>query len=220
MEIPTKIKGYYKRLEDFEFSSLFGRKKTKGPSSKKRKIFWYVLTVLAYVSIAYGLLKLVGSPQLLGAIRKYGIFGAILSLLIYALLGFTPVTPEPLAVADGVIFGPFWGFMINWVGYTVGAMVEFYLGKGLNKAANLRSRIENFPFGISKLPVDSWWFLILGKLTPLEGGKVANIIAGAYSVPLIKQFWSAVITAWPGALILSYGGNQIILLLHYYSHRI
>ena len=45
-----------------------------------------------------------------------------------------PILPmSPLVAGGGVVFGPFWGALINTVGLTLGAMSAYYVGKALGR---------------------------------------------------------------------------------------
>lgn len=68
-------------------------------------------------------------PAALQAILKpMGSFGVIFFILIQAFQVVVPVIPGGMTCVLGVLcFGPFWGFIYNYVGIVLGSLLIFYL---------------------------------------------------------------------------------------------
>ncbi len=55
-------------------------------------------------------------------------------MLIGLYIVLAPILPmSPLVAGGGVVFGPFWGSLVNTIGLTFGAMSAFYVGKALGR---------------------------------------------------------------------------------------
>ncbi len=143
-------------------------------------------------------------------IRSVGLVGPFVSLGLYTLLSFTPVTTDSLTVINGALFGPLWGSLISWMGNNLAALTEYYLGKSICAISGFDKTRYKLPFGLSKLPVDSFWFLFFGRLIPGYGGKIVSITGGLCNVPFRRYFWSAVITNLIGSIILAVIGFGLI----------
>lgn len=136
-------------------------------------------------------------------IRSAGVLAPLASLAIFTILSFTPITTDALIIINGALFGPLWGSLLSWMGNNFAAIAEYYLGKSICAISGFDKNKYKLPFGLSKLPVDSFWFLIFGRLIPGYGGKIVSITGGLCNVPFKKYFWSAIITNLIGAIILS-----------------
>lgn len=169
--------------------------------------------LLIFVVVIYLLVKNIRSVEM--TIRHAGVAGPLVAIIIYGLFAVTPITTDPLTVVCGVIFGPFLGVLVSWLGNNVAATVEYYVGQRIGKATNLKKKKKDLPFILRFLPIDSPWFLILGRLIPGYGGKLISITAGIYHVPLKRYIWTTVLVNLLGSLLLAFGGYQIIHLFKF-----
>ena len=135
-----------------------------------------------------------------------GVWGLVISIFVYAALGTTFIPSEPLTLLIGAMFGPWVAVLVSWIGNTLAAIVEYYIGQGIGSAANFMEKKEKLPFGLGKLPVDSPWFLIGGRAIPLYGAKAISVVAGVYHVPMLRYLWTTAVTILFGSLVFSFGG--------------
>jgi uncharacterized membrane protein YdjX (TVP38/TMEM64 family) len=66
-------------------------------------------------------------------IRSLGVWGVLLSIALMTVHSFLPFPAEFVAVANGVIYGPFWGSVITWVGAMIGAASAFAVVRVLGR---------------------------------------------------------------------------------------
>jgi uncharacterized membrane protein YdjX (TVP38/TMEM64 family) len=67
-------------------------------------------------------------------LRGYGVFGPIASvLLMMAQVVFAPIPASVVQLANGVVYGKFWGGVLNLVGQMAGAMLAFTIARALGK---------------------------------------------------------------------------------------
>lgn len=145
-------------------------------------------------------------------IRQAGIWGPLVSVFVYVMLGMTVIPSEPITLLIGALFGPLTATLVAGTGNTLAAIVEFYLGRHLGKATNFLEKKEKLPLGLGKLKVESPMFLIGARMIPGYGPKVVSVLAGVYHVPLWRYIWTTAIPVFLGALIFAYGGHGLGLL--------
>ncbi len=179
---------------------------------KKNNKFWALISLVVIIISLYFLVKNTRDVEVI--VRNAGVFGPLVVLLIYAVVALTPIPSDPITVINIALFGPVLGFFISWMGNNIGALMEYYFGAHLSKTTNFKDYKEKLPFGLNKLPVNSPWFLIGGRLIPGYGGKVISIIAGMYRVSVTTFFWTTALTNFLGAILLGFGGYGIINIIH------
>ena len=152
-------------------------------------------------------------PWMEHRVEAAGIAGPILMIFIYAVFSATPFPTDSFTVLCGALWGPLWGTLISWMGNNAAAVVEYFIGVSVGTATNLDLKNKKLPFGLDKVPVDSPWFLILGRLVPGFGGKMVSLLSGIYKVPLWKYIWTAAIGNLVGATILALSGYGLFTIL-------
>jgi len=139
-----------------------------------------------------------------------GILGPSLSVLLMGLLSATPIPTDSIVILNGAIFGPFIGVLVSWLGNDLASVIEYYIGRGLGEATDFEKTKANLPFGLSRFPADSVWFLLFGRLIPQFGGKVVSLTGGFYRVPIVRYLWTAFLSNLFGSLLLAYGGYSLL----------
>ncbi len=167
----------------------------------KKTHFISAVAFIISLLLIYYVAKNIGNVEVF--IHSVGIIGPLVSLALYTILSFTPITTDSLTLINGALYGPLWGSLLSWTGNNFAALTEYYLGKSICAISGFDKNKYKLPFGLSKLPVDSFWFLIFGRLIPGYGGKIVSISGGLCNVPFKKYFWSAIITNLIGAVLLS-----------------
>ncbi|HCS39883.1 MAG TPA: hypothetical protein DIW44_09915 [Anaerolineaceae bacterium] len=185
------------------------------PDKKEsRKKTWITLfTSLAFM-VVIGAIVAFDFERIKTFISHAGIWGLVISVFVYAALGMTFIPSEPLTLLIGAMFGPWTAMIVSWIGNTLAAIVEYYVGQRIGSAANFLEKKEKLPFGLGKLPVDSAWFLIGGRAIPLYGAKAISVVAGVYHVPLYRYIWTTAVTIFFGSLMFSFGGFGLAKLLN------
>lgn len=173
----------------------------------KRKI-WTVVGIVIFAVVIYFLSK--HSNFVTDILYKSGPLAPIVAIVLYPLLAPTPITTDPITVIVGVTYGPLVGALIAFFGNNLAALVEYFLGSKIGKAAKFEEGKEKMPFGLGKLPVNSIGFLIFGRMIPGYGGKLISILAGTYKVPIKRYLWTTAVTNFLGSTILAYGGFSLV----------
>jgi uncharacterized membrane protein YdjX (TVP38/TMEM64 family) len=179
----------------------------------RKKTLTTLFTSLAFMAVI-GVIVAFDFEKIKTFISQTGIWGLVISVFVYAALGVTFIPSEPLTLLIGAMFGPWTAMIVSWIGNTLAAVVEYYIGQRIGSAANFLEKKEKLPFGLGKLPVDSAWFLIGGRAIPLYGAKAISVVAGVYHVPLYRYLWTTAVTIFFGSLMFSFGGFGLAKLFN------
>lgn len=110
--------------------------------TRSTKISWFInglswvilFLTLAGIAMLYIDGYLAQNESLANIIKSMGVWGPILFVLIQILQVAIPVLPGGVTTVAGVaIFGPFWGFVWNYVGICIGSLIGFALAKTYGK---------------------------------------------------------------------------------------
>ncbi len=166
-----------------------------------------VLSVIASSLLAVYLAKNI--DQVESFIAEIGFVGPLVSISLHTLLGASPIPTETLTAINGIVFGPVMGALYSWIGYMLASFVEYFIGVKIGSMSDFESERDKMPFGLGRLPADSPWFLILGRVVPFGGAKVVGVVGGVYRVSLWRFTWTAALATGAGALLFAYGGHML-----------
>lgn len=181
-------------------------------NNNKSKAITIIVVVLTVILIFVFLLS-----SELNVVRDFiqhsGWLGLIVSVLLYALLGASPIPSEPLTVLIATSLGPLTSTLVTGIGNLLSAMIEYYLGHQISNASDFDKQREKLPFGLGKLPVNSPLFLVGARMIPGYGPKFVSVIGGMYRVSLWRYIWTTAIATFAGAALFAYGGFGILKLV-------
>ncbi len=166
----------------------------------------YVLILSVLIMILAAVFFTQDMNKIKSFISEAGIWGVIISIFLYALLGVTLIPSEPLTLFIGALFGPWLATLIAGTGNTLSAMVEYYLGTHIGSATNFQEKKDKLPFGLGKMKVESPVFLIGARMIPGYGPKIVSMMAGMYRVPILRYLWTTAIPIFCGAAVFAFGG--------------
>lgn len=146
-------------------------------------------------------------------IRSLGILGPVAVLGLYAVLGLSPIPADPLTMISGAVFGPLGGGLLAWVGMTLAALIEYFMGTRIADAAEFERRKKQLPWGLDQLPVESVWFLIGGRMLTGAGSKVVSFISGMYRISVARYLWTTALAMAFGAALFTLGGFGLLNIL-------
>jgi uncharacterized membrane protein YdjX (TVP38/TMEM64 family) len=183
------------------------------PTVHKRIIT--ALEIILVVLALYGAYRYASSElaQIKTFIIDSGPYGILLSMILFGLLGATPIPAEPFTILLSTVYGPFWAMVATAIGTLLSALVEYFISRRIGHAANFDAWRQNLPFGLGKAPIDSPAFLIGARVVPGYGSKFVSLVSGFYRVPLLRYTWTTFIATLLGAAVTSYGGYKLVDLL-------
>ncbi len=145
-------------------------------------------------------------------IQNHRFPGIFLCVFLYACLGATPIPSEPFTIILTGLFGPLWTILMVTIGNTAAAFVEYLIGRQVSDITEFTQRKVVMPRFLQNLPVDSPIFQILGRIVPGVGAKFVGITSGIYRISLLTFLWTAILSNFAGAAIVSYGGYGFLKL--------
>lgn len=177
-----------------------------------RAALWLVVSV---VSVLLTLL-LFGNDlrHIQTIIPSLGLLAPAVSIVLYGVLSLTPIPAEPLSLLNGALFGPVVGILVNWMGNNFAAGVEYYIGRDIASPKKKMTKKKQYelPGFFKYIPVDSVWFLLLGRMVPGYGSKVVSFAGGIYNVPLRRYIWTTAVMNLLGSILLALSGHFLIQL--------
>jgi len=175
---------------------------------KKRNTLWLFAGSLIILIFLFYIAKNLKDVETI--IRNAGFAGPLMAIVLFSVFALTPIPAEPLTVFCLFFYGPIIGSTITWIGGTTAALVEYHFGLHMRRIANIENTIKKLPFGLNKMPVDSPYFLIIGRLIPGYGSKIISLVAGIHHVPVKRYLWTTALTNLIGSILLAFGGYHIL----------
>lgn len=148
-------------------------------------------------------------------IQSFGILAPIFFLLLQIIQVIIPIIPGGISCGIGIIlFGPFWGFVLNYTGSMIGAIIAFIMVKKYGHDFVLKfTDQKTYDKYIGWLDRGNKFdkFFTLAILMPGFPDDLLCMIAGLTSMSLKKYVW-IIATCKPLALIAySWGIKEIIV---------
>ena len=139
-----------------------------------------------------------------GYIDSYGIWGPLVLLLIQALITVIPVLPSFLGcIAGAMLFGPVVGFLVNYIGISVGSIADYFLarkfGESLVDKMVKLSKFEDYREKIRKSKSYTT-LLFVAILLPLAPDNFLCYFSGLIKMRA-KKFISIIIVAKPWCIL-------------------
>lgn len=92
-----------------------------------------ILTILGFIGYKKGLFHSIDSFR--DFILSYGIWANIIFMLVQVTQIVVPIIPGGITTVFGVvIFGPFWGFIYNYISICAGSMLVFFISRTFGKS--------------------------------------------------------------------------------------
>jgi len=104
------------------------------------------------------------------------------SIVLMVLHSFVPLPAEIIALANGMLFGPWWGVAVTWIGAMLGAVLAYGLARALGRPA-VRGLIPARHWAkLEAIPVRAGPLLAI-RLMPVISFNLVNYAAGLLGVP-------------------------------------
>jgi len=166
------------------------------------------VNICPLIEIALPSIK-INKTSLINFIHSLGAWGPLGSIGLMIMHSFVPFPAEFLTIANGMVFGPFWGVVITWSGAMLGAYASFGL-----------TRLYGRPFVAKKInssklkKLDHWVqqqgtiSLLLSRLIPLISFNLINYGAGLTKISWWTFTWTTGIGILPITIIMVTMGNN------------
>ena len=143
-------------------------------------------------------------------IRSWGAWGVAASIGLMIVHSFIPFPAELVAVANGMIYGPFWGTAITWVGAMIGALIAFALARGLG-----RPFVDTMVVRYDWRTLDDWaardgWRVVLvSRFIPVIAFNLINYAAGLSRLTWWQFAWTTAVGILPLTVLMVVMGDNI-----------
>lgn len=150
---------------------------------------------------------MVDSASVTRRVRDLGAWAPLAHVALFAVATVLFVPGAVFGVAGGVLFGPWWGTLLNLAGASLGATASFLLARHLvgdwarRKAGN---RVETLIAGVE---AEGWRFVALTRLVPLFPFNLLNYALGVTRIPLGHYVLASLICMAPGTLAIAWLGH-------------
>jgi uncharacterized membrane protein YdjX (TVP38/TMEM64 family) len=158
------------------------------------------------------LLDLLSSTALLEeVVGSWGAWGPLASVGLMVVHSFVPFPAEFLAVANGMVFGLWLGFLVTWTGAMLGALCAFALARWFGamliepllsppKWARMRAWVESGGAGA----------LLTARLIPVISFNLVNYAAGLLEVGWWRFIWTTAIGILPVTIASVLVGSHML----------
>jgi len=146
-------------------------------------------------------------------IRAWSPWAALGSIVLMVVHSFLPFPSEVITLANGMVFGPFWGSVITWVGAMLGAISTFGLGRLLGRPFVYRM------LSASQLLQLSDWSsrqggiaLLIGRLIPVVALNLLNYAAAMTHISWWTFIWATGLGILPLTILLNVFGASVLTM--------
>ncbi|GAB4180807.1 MAG: hypothetical protein Fur0039_25600 [Rhodocyclaceae bacterium] len=149
--------------------------------------------------------------RMVAQMRSWGSWAAAASIALMVLHSFLPFPSEIIALANGMVFGPFWGSVTTWVGAMLGAISTFALVRVLGRPFVYRMLSEN------QLRRLSGWSatrggaaLLIARLIPVIAFNLLNYAAALTDISWWTFIWATGLGMLPLTILLNVFGASVL----------
>ncbi len=166
-------------------------------STRVRAVLGVLLLVALVVLVATGVVP--GAQEIRGSVRDSGAWGALLFVLVYALLAALPTPAGALTIVAGGVFGFVQGLGLVVLGASLGALLGFALARYLGRGAVERltgSRLRS----LDALARDEGYLAVLVlRLLPVLPFSAVHYVCGMSSMRLRTYLVGTVVGIVPAS---------------------
>lgn len=152
--------------------------------------------------------------ELAAWIRSWGMSAVLAAILLMVTHSFIPFPAELAAIANCIVFGPYAGFAVTWIGAMLGACIAFGLARRLGRPFVMSLSHSRFGDRIDRF--DRWMerqgalALLLCRLVPLISFNVINFGAGLSAVSWWTFIWTTGIGIVPVTALMMVLAERLI----------
>ncbi len=140
-------------------------------------------------------------------LRDAGLFGPLLFIALYALAAVLFLPGTVMTLAGGALFGPWWGFLFNLTGATLGATLAFLSARYVSGDWIARRGGVRLQALIRGVEDEGWRFVVFVRLVPLFPFNLSNYALGLTRIPLPHYVLASFLAMAPGAFIYTWFGH-------------
>lgn len=171
------------------------------------------MTVLALAALAYS------EQEALVAFISENIssmpaYASALAIIVWVSLGTVLFIPNTiLFVTSGTLFGFWWAFTFNLIGFGIGSTLAFLISRyGFYEFVRQRahSMLQTFNMRFSNA---GWKAIAIVRVTPVFPSFAVNYLLGITHVRFFDYVWASILFTVPACLILTFVGDASVAIL-------
>ncbi|MGH7125839.1 MAG: TVP38/TMEM64 family protein [Stellaceae bacterium] len=142
-------------------------------------------------------------------VRSWAPWTWLASIALMVLHSFVPLPAEIIALANGMLFGPWWGVVVTWAGAMLGAVLAYGLARALGRPA-VRAFIPARHWArLAAIPVEPGPLLAI-RLMPVISFNLVNYAAGLLGVPWWRFLWTTALGILPIVVTMVVLGRELM----------
>jgi len=131
------------------------------------------------------------------------------SIALMVLHSFVPLPAEIIALANGMLFGPWWGVALTWAGAMLGAVLAYGLARALGRPAVRAFLPARHWARLEAIPVEAGPLLVI-RLMPVISFNLVNYAAGLLGVPWWRFLWTTALGILPIVVTMVVLGRELM----------
>ena len=144
------------------------------------------------------------------AIRAWGAWSVGASIALMVLHSFIPFPAEFLAIANGMVFGPWWGTVITWFGAMLGAAMAFALSRWLGRPFIAKVIAQRNWQTLDRWAAEDGVYVVLvSRFIPLIAFNLINYAAGLSRISWWTFLWTTGVGILPLTVLMVAMGHSI-----------
>ncbi len=183
-------------------------------TSKKRFFFFLLLLIILVAAIRLlGLHDYLDQERLRSGINRWGTWGPLLYIAIFAIAPVLFLPGLPITIAGGLAFGPLWGTVYASIGSTLGAGLAFLVARYFAREAvseMLGARWKRIEEGVAER---GWVFVAMTRLIPLFPFNLLNYAFGLTPIPFATYLFTSWLFMLPGTAAYVVFSSSLIDLI-------
>ncbi len=170
-----------------------------------------VAIIVILAAIVYKVFKMdIGIHEIKSYIDSFGNFAPIVYIIMFSLVPLTLFPDSVLAIAGGLAFGLYKGYIYTAIGALIGGTISFYISRKLGR--NIVKKLTKDKLDNIEVMVNTKGFsiILLLRLIPLFPFDVISYGAGLTSVKYKDFIMATFLGTIPGILVFNNIGAQAL----------
>ncbi len=166
--------------------------------------------ILAGGAFVLGAFHGISADAIEQTIRSWGAWGVLASIGLMVLHSFVPFPAELLAIANGMIYGLFWGTAVTWTGAMLGAYLAFGSARVLGRPfVDLMVSKKNLHVLDEWVATRGGWIIFVSRFMPIIAFNLVNYAAGLTRVSWWTFSWATGLGILPLTTLMVFMGDRI-----------
>ncbi len=144
-------------------------------------------------------------------VEDAGPWAPLIAIAAMVIVSFLPLPAETVAIANGMVFGRLYGFVLTWIGAMVAAFLAFCLARWLGRPLVYRfipnKMLSRFEQAVERRGAP---FLLFVRMIPLVPYTVVNYGSGLSPVRMRTYLWTSAIGMIPPIFIFVSIGAMVM----------